>query len=1023
MSSSWRKTPRVPFALLASALLLSACGGGNDAPSAAATPDAVKKEWAAPQATHATRTGTSLAGTGWRGINAPYIDFLLRQRLAINPGSAPVYVDAVHGNDNNDGTEPAKAWRTLSKVTRQSLAGKTAVLLECNSKWSEPLVIEGPSGYNSQPAPADRVDGLLISAYNCQNRGKFPTILGMGPLNVTALSRGSEWVYPIAASQKPLRAYKVVHPESRTDLVVASYPDQAYGPDDPVFLRIGGAALNSAERKKKLVLDQTTAQAPDKVADNPDRIVGATIHVKTRPWALETRTITAYNPTTREVTLSSDLTFAVTDTTAGYILEGLPWMMDQANEWLYASTGPSQGEVRLLKAPGETVAPQLWTGRNEAGLKLKWVKNVTVQRVQFDDHPLDAISAQESPNLTIQDVFIQYAGRRGVTVHGLPKSVADRPERATIANSLFYSSGVSAIEVRSVPGTHILNNQFTGQDAYGTLRGAEGVIYLAGDSGPSLNPARPSRIADNLIENSPGTGIRTMTTSDVEITGNAVVSFCEQTADCGGIYVGGPGPWMDLHTGPGLPARPEETAGRGGLISNNIVAGGASNFNGFFHTGSLKNQAIGIYLDETSNKVQVQHNTVSGTEIGIYLHDAFSNTVTNNTVRGARHASIALKARRSDKILENNEISHNVLFSHRSVTLPADTNKEIVALDEDKTVYAMTWESESINIADLFTGTRANRVHGNQILTVRNGLSPVWRRQENLLMGDGGGALWWVRNYAAGAGVRLGHADWLQFSGQTAPGADTLSASLAYRQYNLSLSGSQIVGGQPFDSNAWQFHADTSVPLAQRGTFVFRSSPACDPACGELKAGHQYDYLRSKDPFSLDHQGNNLYVVRYQARSMDAQAPASVRLWANYSDAQGGLNIPGTPLPAGGFTQIEQFFRVKPPSGAVAGPDMKLYVRAIGNVDNLMLQRTAQFRDLALHKVNGITYRPDMSEISLNVVNFSRTDSVTVSVSALNVPANSTWVNESGQTVNSLPLGPRQSVQIFRQDDGWLLAP
>ena len=1029
MSALNSRRLRAPVSVVALAAALMACGGGGDAPEAPA-PTGAFEDAAQGQAAYATKADQAgvFVGTGWRSVGVPAPNFFTQARLPMTPGAAPIYVDAVNGNDGNLGTSESTAWKTFKNINRQALRGKTAILLKCGSEWNEQLNLEGPSNYNAQPAPADAINGLLIGAYGCSSGLVFPRFYGLKPLTVTPASTSTQWVYPVSAADKPLRVARLTSTSTRERLVVASHPDQRAGAHDPVYLQVGGVAADAASRKSVIVLDSDTATGATKVANSRERIVGATIHVKSRPWIVDTRTVTEYNAATREVTLSAPLSFPVDTTHAGYILEGLPWMLDQANEWVHVASATG-GEIRLLKG-STTTAPKIYAGNLDAAIKLKYVKNVTVQRMYFENFPVDAIFADQTPNLSVKDSHFRFIAKRGVYIQGQGKDAPNRPELATVSDSFFMSPGTGAIEVRSVPGTQILNNYVMDGGEFGTLRGSPVVISVAGDSAASTNPARPSRIANNVVRNAPNVGIRSMTYNDVEIVGNTVLSFCEQFADCGGIYVGGPGPWMDLQDGSTTPARPVETVGRGGLISNNVVAGGASNYNGYFHSGNMRNQAIGIYLDETSNKVQVLQNVVSGTEIGIYLHDAFSNTIAHNTVRGVSHASIALKARRADKVLENNEIRDNVLFSHRSVTLPplpatpTNDNQEIVGLREDKTVYAMKWESESINIADLFVGPRAHRVSGNQILTVRNGAQPVWRRQNSNVMADGGGALWFARNYAAGAGVDLGYADWLRLSGQTGSITDVLHAPLAYRQYSLALSGSLIVGGQPLDAAAWDFSADASVPLAQRGTFVMRSSPLCSPVCGEIKAGHAYDYLRSKAPFSVDHQpGNNLYVARYQARSVDAALPASLRLWASYSDAQGGLNIPGTLLPAGDFTQFEQFFRAKAPTGSVSGPDMKLYVRAIGNTNDPLLQRTAQFRELSVQKVTGITYRPDMSEISLNVVNVSSTNASTISLSQLNLPAGSTWVNESGQEIASLTLAPGQSAQIFRKDGGWLVAP
>lgn len=53
--------------------------------------------------------------------------------------STHYYVNAVSGNDGNDGLSPATAWQTLAKVNGTSLLQGDTVSLDCSSSWTESL--------------------------------------------------------------------------------------------------------------------------------------------------------------------------------------------------------------------------------------------------------------------------------------------------------------------------------------------------------------------------------------------------------------------------------------------------------------------------------------------------------------------------------------------------------------------------------------------------------------------------------------------------------------------------------------------------------------------------------------------------------------------------------------------------------------------------------------------------------------------------------------------------------------------
>lgn len=79
------------------------------------------------------------------------------------------YFDSENGNDNNDGTSEAAAWKSITKLENETLAPGTHILLKRGGVWSgEDLVFKG-SGTNGNP--------IIIDAYGS---GDKPLLEGLG---------------------------------------------------------------------------------------------------------------------------------------------------------------------------------------------------------------------------------------------------------------------------------------------------------------------------------------------------------------------------------------------------------------------------------------------------------------------------------------------------------------------------------------------------------------------------------------------------------------------------------------------------------------------------------------------------------------------------------------------------------------------------------------------------------------------------------------------------------------------------
>jgi len=78
------------------------------------------------------------------------------------------YVDSDTGNDNNPGTSPARAWKSLNKVNSHSFSPGDTILLKSGAEWTGILHLKG-SGSEDKPIVVDKYDG-----------NKLPLIRGDG---------------------------------------------------------------------------------------------------------------------------------------------------------------------------------------------------------------------------------------------------------------------------------------------------------------------------------------------------------------------------------------------------------------------------------------------------------------------------------------------------------------------------------------------------------------------------------------------------------------------------------------------------------------------------------------------------------------------------------------------------------------------------------------------------------------------------------------------------------------------------
>jgi len=108
-----------------------------------------------------------------------YISLLLNMCLIVNMGlSTTYYVDAISGNDDNIGTSPAQAWKTINKVDAVVFQPGDSILFHRGQSWTGKISINY-SGNWGQP--------VVFSSYG---QGGYPIIKGSTDADSTFF-----WIY------------------------------------------------------------------------------------------------------------------------------------------------------------------------------------------------------------------------------------------------------------------------------------------------------------------------------------------------------------------------------------------------------------------------------------------------------------------------------------------------------------------------------------------------------------------------------------------------------------------------------------------------------------------------------------------------------------------------------------------------------------------------------------------------------------------------------------------------------------
>lgn len=989
----------------------------------------------------------------------------------------------------------AKPWKTLS-FARSRLAGVNMLLLRCGGIWRDHLNMDKPpAGLVVGGYDVEATSPTTLKACMGDKRPLILGSNALTPSmwQQAGLADATIYKYPLTdkSEQAPGAMFYMGRPmlKARWPNIVgpdANWPREGgvigkeFATVDPILGDNGKPALYKDRFKIK---QADVANIKSKVKDITKDLIGTTVHVHTEAWLIESAKIKSFDEATGIVILEGffnfwgDRTEKLADgkevpvkgfenaiqPNSGYILEGKDWMLDAPGEWVLMPSfstesvpyilaklplngaGQAQDPRTLAKpTPTMTAAPLEIAVRNVGVNPVQAGAKMQIERVQVERVNQIGIHADQTPGIVIKDVTVRHAPI-GIFVS------RDRKDKALVAgpniqHSLVQYTSYAGISAVNFKDTVVTYNQALDTGIYTSAQGFEQAPSIGATGAIHVN-GEGALVEHNLVNRASNAGIIVQNSFlpehgliGVRIQHNTVRRPCVRVTDCGGIYISGY--FADIKPDNVFPTT-EETyyqdpdhykntspKPRGATINNNVVYNAASNMDGKY--GTVRDGAVGIYLDALSARATVRDNLISATETGIKLHNAYDNLVTGNTVRNVTYTS--LQAAQSDiedltkNVMWGNTVENNHFYSQRTMTgestLPTDG---LLGLKDQK-VFAQQWgrsiDPDGVHAKELFTEIDtgwniwgrlrpANVSRNNDVLTTAGPNGNSWHTAQNgsvTALVQSAGAVW-------------------------TSGVGTIPPQLTLQAWQEMATSNDTVQPTPVSFKIFTATGTSDVALTSWGYYrapngvgssvnLGATCPSTQTSCMQLVSaavdGKTVDHLLGNfAPVTID-TADNLYLVRYTAETGAGGAiPTAVVRQANSPWANLGMYTPtNTVLKSGQVMLVEQFFRFKQSEQTPA-----LAFQALPQAGQV--NPAVYFGQVSLTKVpyQGLSLLTPstLRGLTRHVLNPT---SQPISVSAcekLGWPSGCTVLNEQGQAMTwPISVPARGGVFLMRRDDTWM---
>ncbi len=505
--------------------------------------------------------------------NSLYLLFLL---ISLN-GMAAVYYVNSDGNDDNPGTSPEQAWKTLEKVNSFHFWAGDQILFRREDVWRGNLIINN-SGSQGKPI-----------TYGAYGEGADPIIYGSEVISDWTQHEGN--IYKASVTSDIVQVFI-----DGTRARLARYPNEGYH------------TINS-------VSGSTTFTSNN--LDTEMNYAGATWLGRTRYWFTVIRDVVSSSSNSITLISSPDGNLAVN---IGFILMNKLEFLNQPGEWYYDKTSK---ELYLWTPDGDS--PENYTvtaSGNKNGIHINRKNYLYFTNLDFREQGDNGVFIYGSNNIVLDNNHFLQSDRYGISAEGASSLIIknNKIDRANGGGLWLWTNN-----------SHITDNWIDNTGVFSEI-GLKGTGRPNGGSGAEIS-GEGNVIEYNTIENSNYNGLF-YRGAGTKIQYNLINNSCLIKDDGGGIYTNtsGSGGFVRYNIITNSIGNPD------GYISNRSMAEGiyidevAQNVvvenNTVLNTGDA---AIKLH---NVGGIKVSNNTVMTARYGIWCNNfvGLPSPITNNIV-------------------------------------------------------------------------------------------------------------------------------------------------------------------------------------------------------------------------------------------------------------------------------------------------------------------------------------------------------------------------------------------------------
>ena len=741
-----------------------------------------------------------------------------------------VYVDAERGDDANAGTRD-RPWRTLARLAAVRLAVGAGVYLRCGSVWRASLVL------GAEQLPGNNV----VAGYGAECSTQRATLSGADDFSGGWRLNGAVWSRALPVGTLKITQLSV----DGQVLRVAQWPD-------PTAAGARRMALASAAASATSLALQTADAAQLAAKD----LNGATVQLRTQPWLIETRRITAARGATLDLDSAPQWPLPAG---AGFVLQDKLWMLDSPGEFFHDITN----QQLYLMAPVAGAPADINSALVEGSVRDR------------------ALTLTQTRGLVVRDLALRAARQEGLLLSNTPQAQLSRLDARDNGSAGIRLSQWEALPA-TTPGPQVTDSRVAGNGEYGidALHVARAriqrVMALANGSAwqhqggvaAALAAGPGAQIEDNVVDGAGYVGIRFSALGGSTVARNTVSGYCSRLSDCGAIYT-----WT------GREAAATAAGNLASTVQGNRVLPAQAQLEGAVADG--RDVVAGIYIDDQSHQAQVLDNVVVGAPVGVFVHNASGVVVSGNRI--LQPSAVGLWANMDQRDLDamvGNRFSDNTIVPLLQAEITAGSLPALAASQAVWFWHAMAGEAALAPARNAFSGNRVLQLQGALAVHART-RGPTGERALDAVE-------WQALNPA-----------------ELAPQRPLLYAALT------TTLGDELVVDGGFDSGLASWRTYRSPASAGFAALAVPTSAGCIGACVSFTAGNPGDLLASR-PFALRPGAVYAYRLRATFAQGGSIAPPYISRdgtpWDSTADARGFASSLPLRGAAGETLAYEAFF-------------------------------------------------------------------------------------------------------------------